>query len=756
MFQPLRLWAHSLAGLGLLLPALSLAQCPTAATCLPGKASSSLASAYGMGIYNVTLGSINNTTGGYADGYKDYSCGLGTTLTVSTPTAISIRNGTLVSENVRVWIDYNNDGAFGTGELAFSSDNKMLHTGTITPPASATLNTGLRMRVASDYSDTTIPTPCSTPQFSQDEDYTVTLVANTSKPTAAFTQDVTTTCSGTVQFTDLSANGPTSWAWDFGDATSSTGQNPRHTYAAAGTYQVKLTATNAAGSSTSAPTAITYNTSVPLPTASTCAGQNATLNCCNYGITRVQLNTIDNTSADGSAGYQDFTCPQRTNLMLGTRYTISITTGGTNAHDTRAWLDLNNDGTFSASEKVLEALNTASPRVTFTVPGTATLNQPLRLRIVADGVGTNPQPCVAPSLGQVEDYTITVVPNTAPPVAAFSSNYVAGTCVAANTYTFTDQSTGTPTSWRWTVSPAAGASFVNGTSSTSPNPQIAFSATGYYAVTLVATNSNGSSTSAPSSLLIQVPCLNYCASSGGYSGAPAASALWITNVSVSPVATGGTAFSNTTANSATGYTFFSNQSVPLQAGATQTILVTANQSYAHRTTIWIDYNHDGIFSNTTGATGEMVYNNLVNQALASVSVVVPSTIGTTRMRVEVVGNANTANPCAVSMGDAEVEDYPVNVTVLATQQAQALPALSVSPNPSPDGRLLVQVSDAGAAGSYDLEVTNVLGARLLTQALRLSPAAPASLDLGALPAGLYLLRLTNAQGQTALRRVVRQ
>jgi hypothetical protein len=52
----------------------------------------------------------------------------------------------------------------------------------------------------------------------------------------------------TVQFTDASTNTPTSWSWDFGDGGTSTDQNPSHEYAAAGTYTVVLTATNAAGS----------------------------------------------------------------------------------------------------------------------------------------------------------------------------------------------------------------------------------------------------------------------------------------------------------------------------------------------------------------------------------------------------------------------------------------------------------------------------------------------------------------------------
>jgi len=53
-----------------------------------------------------------------------------------------------------------------------------------------------------------------------------------------------------VQFTDLSSGSPTSWSWTFGDAGTSTQQNPSHTYSAAGSYTVSLTATNAGGPNT--------------------------------------------------------------------------------------------------------------------------------------------------------------------------------------------------------------------------------------------------------------------------------------------------------------------------------------------------------------------------------------------------------------------------------------------------------------------------------------------------------------------------
>lgn len=53
----------------------------------------------------------------------------------------------------------------------------------------------------------------------------------------------------TVSFTDTSINNPTRWSWNFGDNVTSTRQNPVHNYTSAGTYSVKLTTSNAYGSS---------------------------------------------------------------------------------------------------------------------------------------------------------------------------------------------------------------------------------------------------------------------------------------------------------------------------------------------------------------------------------------------------------------------------------------------------------------------------------------------------------------------------
>ena len=69
------------------------------------------------------------------------------------------------------------------------------------------------------------------------------------EPIADFSANKTTVAiNETVSFSDESSFAPTSWAWDFGDGTTSTEQNPTHSYAEVGTYTVQLTVENENGS----------------------------------------------------------------------------------------------------------------------------------------------------------------------------------------------------------------------------------------------------------------------------------------------------------------------------------------------------------------------------------------------------------------------------------------------------------------------------------------------------------------------------
>ncbi|MCQ1539321.1 PKD domain-containing protein, partial [Methanocalculus taiwanensis] len=74
-------------------------------------------------------------------------------------------------------------------------------------------------------------------------------------PVAAFTASPTTgTAPLTVQFTDQSSNTPTSWKWEYSTGSTwtqfSTSKSPSYQFSSAGTYSIRLTASNAGGGNT--------------------------------------------------------------------------------------------------------------------------------------------------------------------------------------------------------------------------------------------------------------------------------------------------------------------------------------------------------------------------------------------------------------------------------------------------------------------------------------------------------------------------
>ncbi|WP_167856945.1 GEVED domain-containing protein [Hymenobacter aquaticus] len=637
-------------------PAAWAQTCALASTCQPGAAPVAN-QAFGMGIFRVQLAGLDTTTAGGTDGYQNYACrARAAQLVRGTTYTLAVQTNPNAAETLRAWIDFDGNGVLSDAELVLASTATGQHTGSFTVPATALTTTPLRLRLAADYVNSPVPTACSTPRYSQTEDYRVLVPGSVTapRPQARFTAPDTVTCAGSIAFRDQSSNTPTSWLWTFGDGTTSTQQHPAHSYAQAGTYTVKLRACNAQGcDSLTRPAYISVRTDGPR--AASC--QPATsVYCCGFGLTRVQLATIDQRSADGAAGYQDFSCQQRATLSADRSYPLQLTTAAL-AHDVRVYLDLNDNGQFDLPGELLyQSIGVQSPAISLPVTATSgtIYNRPLRLRIWADVAGAAAfGPCVAPQRGQVEDYSVTLLPNTAAPVARFALTYprLCGPLQAA----LTNQTTGGATSYHW--------DFGDGTTSTAANPPAhAYSTGGVYPVQLIARNALGADT-ATQTVVVAVRCPTYCTAAG--TGGSASVPSYFTRVQV------GSLDNATSRQPGTAYRDFTALTVDLQQDQRYT-LRTQTLPWAYgtgpwvRVAAWIDYNQDGYMAHDE-QLGDVTMNS---PQLLSFRVPANALPGPTRLRVLQTRLTDYASPydsCPAAFNSAGTEDY----TVIIQPAAQA-------------------------------------------------------------------------------------
>ena len=145
-----------------------------------------------------------------------------------------------------------------------------------------------------------------------------------------------------------------------------------------------------------------------------------------YGIDNVTFGTINkssSSSADDGANYIDRTCTNMATFTPGSSQQISVKGYYTNQHAVKVYIDFDNNGVFSTSnpnELVLTGTtpggsnNVVTGNISF--PLTATLNVPLRVRVLADPssqsdacniIGYNTgRTLVNFGSGQIEDFSV--------------------------------------------------------------------------------------------------------------------------------------------------------------------------------------------------------------------------------------------------------------------------------------------------------------------------------------------------------------
>ncbi len=207
-----------------------------------------------FGIYKVEFGDILNVSAGSFEGNPDNSCAQITTLTEGERYELLVFTNPEIPENVKVWVDLNNDGSFddNTECIMQSDDIAEKHGHKVKIPATTSYNIPLRMRIASDIYFKDI-NPCDDLFKGQYEDYSVMITKNNEAPEAGLEISNSGTKTGArITFTDNSKHTVTERKWIFegGEPSVSTEVNPTVQYNSAGKFSVKYIVSNSYGSDT--------------------------------------------------------------------------------------------------------------------------------------------------------------------------------------------------------------------------------------------------------------------------------------------------------------------------------------------------------------------------------------------------------------------------------------------------------------------------------------------------------------------------
>ena len=259
-----------------------------------------------------------------------------------------------------------------------------------------------------------------------------------------------------VQFWDTSLNSPSSWHWDFGDGATATDRNPVHTYTDPGTYTVKLTVTNNAGSDwISKPGFIVVGPIIPQPPhlfygAITIGGQPSL------------AGTIVSASVHGGGG--------------------SIVADKPGQYG---------EPGASGEKLIVQGQIVNGTPITFYLNGSAA-------ECYDVAAGGNWQATYPFTSGKVTELNLRIqeIPPQ-PPVAGFTANKTSGP--APLSVAFTDTSTNDPDTWVW--------DFGDNTTATTQNPVHVYTDEGLYTVSLTVTNADGTDSEIKQNYIFVLPPL---------------------------------------------------------------------------------------------------------------------------------------------------------------------------------------------------------------------------------------------------------
>jgi hypothetical protein len=333
------------------------------------------------GIANVLFNTINHSHDVGANmGTQDFTCSKSTVVEVGTsyPFTITTKSTGGTNERCRIYIDYNDNGTFETGEIVYNMNTAINpHTGNITIPSTPAI-TGklLRMRVISEFG-TTINGGCGDLSYGEVEDYGVYIkTPPCDAPTFSAhpadkeicsngntTFSVTTSGTPTISYQwQLSTNGGSVWndISTGGVYTNVTAATLNITNATVGmnSYKYRCTASNACGTPNSNVATLTVKTVVTPGSISgvttVCAGSTGN----NYSVSAIT----------GVTGY-NWTVPTGATITSGaTTNSIVVTFGSTSGNISVTATNACGTGTASTSAITLTSVPAAPGTVTGASP----------------------------------------------------------------------------------------------------------------------------------------------------------------------------------------------------------------------------------------------------------------------------------------------------------------------------------------------------------------------------------------------------
>lgn len=313
-----------------------------------------------------------------------------------------------------------------------------------------------------------------------------------------------------VQFTDLSAGEPTKWSWEFGDNNTSSEQNVVNTFNSAGFYTVSLTVSNGDGAAVETKTNIINVLETSGPKANFSA--DVTSGFAPLSVTFNDLSTGDPKSWAWKFGDGNISTEKNPKNIFNAEgiYTVGLTVSNENGASSEIKTNL------------INVIGVGGPLADFTADPTAGL-KPLSVKFTDITTGnpstfawdfgdgnTSAEQDPSNTYNSAGLFTVKLTTSNANgastevktnlvnvssaggPVAAFEADKTAGAAPLA--VTFTDLSSGNPTSWAW--------DFGNGNVSSLQNPGVNnYNVAGLYSPSLTVSNAEGSNTEIKTNLI---------------------------------------------------------------------------------------------------------------------------------------------------------------------------------------------------------------------------------------------------------------